>query len=86
MGNLKNKFGFKLYKLLQRVPHIVLLILLSFFFRNDFTPPEPLYQTIPQTSVDARGNLNQAYPIQLPPGTKDIIPKLSLAYNQSVAK
>ncbi|HMZ67412.1 MAG TPA: SpvB/TcaC N-terminal domain-containing protein, partial [Leptospiraceae bacterium] len=83
MGNLKNKFGFKLYKLLQRVPHIVLLILLSFFFRNDFTPPEPLYQTIPQTSVDARGNLNQAYPIQLPLGTKDIIPKLSLAYNSA---
>jgi hypothetical protein len=83
MRYLKNKFSFKLYKLLQRVSHIVLIILLSFFFRNDFTPPEPLYQVIPQTSVDARGNLNQVYPIQLPPGTKDVIPKLSLAYNSA---
>ena len=83
MQYLKNKFGFKLYMLIQRVPHIVLLIVLSFFFRNDFTPPEPLYQVIPQTSVDARGNLNQVYPIHLPPGTKDIIPKLALAYSSA---
>lgn len=83
MQYLKNKLGFKFYNLLKRVPHIVLVILLSFFFRNDFTPPEPLYQVIPQTSVDARGNLNQVYPIQLPPGTKDIIPKLSLSYNSA---
>ena len=38
-------------------------------------------QAMPQVVVDDNGKANASYPIEVPPGTKDVQPNLSLVYH-----
>ena len=80
---VRNQYRIRLY---------FLFIVLSFFFLNLVSIPEPfpepptetiIPQPIPEVSVSPDGKANSNYPILMPPATKDLAPSLSLVYNSS---
>ncbi|MCB1190060.1 MAG: hypothetical protein KDK90_06485 [Leptospiraceae bacterium] len=81
----------KLFTKLTQLPYIyntkkalnailmMALCLLLVHLDTNFTGTIP--QAMPQIVVDDNGKANASYPIEVPPGTKDVQPNLSLVYH-----
>ncbi|WP_272535604.1 SpvB/TcaC N-terminal domain-containing protein, partial [Leptospira sp. GIMC2001] len=48
---------------------------------NFFSSTAPLPQAMPESSVDANGNLTMAFPLEIPEGTSGMTPQISLSYH-----
>lgn len=57
------------------------MLLFTFFFKNDIFTPSKIPFPISPINLGQDGKASFSVPIELPPGTKDLIPNLSLNYN-----